>query len=197
MARVVRIDTRGWIGYFVELYGPLESSARGWISMHGAIATAGGAMSPLPRWADRHGPFQMPRPWNSQFRCAIPKRSTSNSWCRRPIWISSSTTQPFDPCRQDPSRLAKMITHIPQRAMPDCAICTLAMVMGGPYGYERVLTDSAKYPQQTNNGKFYPWWNRYLNDEGFLTRYRPFNDVYALPHYGGAVVGILPCRCYR
>jgi hypothetical protein len=31
MARVVRIDTREWIGYFVELYGPLEPGAQGWI----------------------------------------------------------------------------------------------------------------------------------------------------------------------
>jgi hypothetical protein len=30
MARVVRIDTREWIGYFVELYGPLEPGAQGW-----------------------------------------------------------------------------------------------------------------------------------------------------------------------
>jgi hypothetical protein len=29
MARVVRIDNREWIGYFVEFYGPLDPGAQG------------------------------------------------------------------------------------------------------------------------------------------------------------------------
>jgi hypothetical protein len=37
-----------------------------------------------------------------------------------------------------------MIIRIPQRTQDDCVICTLAMVMGPPYSYERVVAESAK-----------------------------------------------------
>jgi hypothetical protein len=38
-----------------------------------------------------------------------------------------------------------MIRRIPQRTKDDRAICTVAMVMGLPYSYDRVLEDSHKY----------------------------------------------------
>jgi hypothetical protein len=84
-----------------------------------------------------------------------------------------------------------MIKRIAQRTADDCAICTVAMVMGEPYSYARVLKDSAKYPPETNDGKFWDWWNRYLVDEGYKTVYRPFLDLYKLPDFGGGVLGIL------
>jgi len=36
-----------------------------------------------------------------------------------------------------------MITRIPQRTKNDRALCAVAMVMGHPYSYERVLQDPA------------------------------------------------------
>ena len=66
-----------------------------------------------------------------------------------------------------------MIERIPQRGMDDCAICVAAMVMGSPYSYERVLQDSNKYSKIDAEGKFIPWWETYLIDEGFsLQRWR-------------------------
>jgi hypothetical protein len=70
-----------------------------------------------------------------------------------------------------------MVKRIPQRTMEDCSICVLAMGMGGPYDYERVLRDSAKYQATAGNGKFLAWWERYLADEGFQGVYRPFADL--------------------
>jgi hypothetical protein len=51
--------------------------------------------------------------------------------------------------------------------MDDCVICVAAMVMGSPYNYERVLKDSSKYQKVDTNGKYIPWWETYLMDEGF------------------------------
>jgi hypothetical protein len=50
-----------------------------------------------------------------------------------------------------------MIVRIPQRSENDCAICTVAMVMGPPYSYERVLADSNRYPKVSSDGKFLSW----------------------------------------
>jgi hypothetical protein len=41
----------------------------------------------------------------------------------------------------------EMIVRISQRTQDDCAICTVAMAMGSPYSYERVLADNVKYPK--------------------------------------------------
>ena len=49
-------------------------------------------------------------------------------------------------------KLCPCITRIPQRTKDDCTICVVAMVMGPPYTYERVLEDSSKYPKSTPNG---------------------------------------------
>jgi hypothetical protein len=84
-----------------------------------------------------------------------------------------------------------MIVRIPQRSKTDCTICAVAMVMGHPYSYERVLSDSDKYQKTSKDGKFNAWWELYLRDEGFLAEYRPFMDLYNLPRFGGRVVGLL------
>lgn len=84
-----------------------------------------------------------------------------------------------------------MIERISQRSETDCAICAVAMVMGYPYNYERVLKDNDKYPKITEEGKFPAWWETYLTDEGFLIEYRPFMDLYGLPQYRGSVIGLL------
>lgn len=84
-----------------------------------------------------------------------------------------------------------MIVRIPQRSKDDCVICAVAMVMGPPYTYERVLVDSVKYPKITKDGKFLAWWELYLRDEGFECVYCRFNGLYALSDCAGAVVGLL------
>jgi hypothetical protein len=84
-----------------------------------------------------------------------------------------------------------MIQRISQRTKDDCAICTVAMVMGQPYTYERVSKDSANFPTSTVGGKFLAWWETYLVLEGFEKAYRPFNDLYRLPDTSGNVRGIL------
>jgi hypothetical protein len=84
-----------------------------------------------------------------------------------------------------------MIVRIAQRTQDDCAICAVAMVMGPPYSYERVLTDSAKYPKITSDGKFPAWWEMYFRDEGFESIYCRFDGMYALGQYGGTVAGML------
>lgn len=84
-----------------------------------------------------------------------------------------------------------MIVRIPQRTQDDCAICTVAMVMGPAYSYERVLADSAKYLKISSDGKFYAWWESYFRDEGFEAVYCYFEGLHALGQYGGAVSGML------
>jgi hypothetical protein len=84
-----------------------------------------------------------------------------------------------------------MIIRIPQRTQDDCAICTVAMVMGSPYTYERVLADSAKYPKITSDAKFPAWWETYFRDQDFENIYCYFNGLYALREQGGTVLGIL------
>jgi hypothetical protein len=84
-----------------------------------------------------------------------------------------------------------MLVRIPQRTQDDCTICTVAMVMGSPYSYERVLADSAKYPKTSSDGKFLAWWEPYFHDEGFEGMYCRFDGLHALGQYGGAVVGML------
>lgn len=65
---------------------------------------------------------------------------------------------------------------ISQRTKEDCVICVLAMVMGPPYSYERVLQDSKKYRQVDDQGRFVAWWTDYLRDEGFEVEHRPLSD---------------------
>jgi hypothetical protein len=84
-----------------------------------------------------------------------------------------------------------MIIRIPQRVKEDCVICAVAMVMGHPYNYERVLRDSDNYPAISAHGKFLAWWENYLRSEGFEITYRRFLDLYELPGFGGSVVGLL------
>jgi hypothetical protein len=84
-----------------------------------------------------------------------------------------------------------MIARLPQRTKDDCAICVVAMVMRFPYTYERVLQDSSKYPKFTPDGKFPAWWETYFRDEGFDAFYCHSDGLYALPDYGGNVLGML------
>jgi hypothetical protein len=84
-----------------------------------------------------------------------------------------------------------MIVRIPQRSQDDCAICTVAMVMGPPYSYERVLADSNRYPKVSSDGKFLSWWESYFYDEGYEGMYCRFDGIYALKDYGGTIVGML------
>lgn len=65
------------------------------------------------------------------------------------------------------------------------------MVMGHLNSYERVLSDSEKYPKITEDGMFCAWWETYLQDEDFLIEYRPFMELYNLPKFGGRTVGLL------
>jgi len=62
-----------------------------------------------------------------------------------------------------------MMEKTPQRTRDDCTICALAMVMGPPYTYERVLDDSRKYTKTDDKGRTLPWWKEYLEDEDFAS----------------------------
>ena len=84
-----------------------------------------------------------------------------------------------------------MIVRIPQRTQDDCVICTVAMVMGPPYSYDRVFADSGKYPKVSSDGEFLSWWENYLCDERFEGTYCRFDGLHSLKQYGGAVVGML------
>jgi len=70
-----------------------------------------------------------------------------------------------------------MMEKISQRTEDDCVICVVAMVMGPPYTYERVLQDSKKYPRTDNEGRTIAWWKDYLKDEGFEIEQRPLSDL--------------------
>lgn len=84
-----------------------------------------------------------------------------------------------------------MIVRIPQRSQDDCVICAVAMVMGSPYSYERVLADSIKYEKISSEGKFIAWWEPYIHDEGYQGMYCRFDGLHALWQYGGTVLGML------
>lgn len=90
-----------------------------------------------------------------------------------------------------------MIRRIPQRTIDDCVICTVAMVMGSPYHYERVLAESTAFPRLNADGKHFEWWRAYLTREGFDTCYRPWSDLYQLYRYGGQVVGIVNLQSHE
>ncbi len=70
-----------------------------------------------------------------------------------------------------------MMEKISQRTEDDCVICVLAMVMGPPYNYERVLQDSKKYRRTDDQGRTFAWWKDYLEDEGFEVKHRPLSDL--------------------
>jgi hypothetical protein len=81
-----------------------------------------------------------------------------------------------------------MIIRIPQRTPDDC---TIAMVMGPPYTYERVLADCERFSKVSSDGKFLAWWEHYLGEEGFEGVYCHFDGLHSLQDYGGIVLGIL------
>jgi hypothetical protein len=73
--------------------------------------------------------------------------------------------------------------------MDDCAICTVATVMGSPYSYERVEADSRKYSRITPHGTYPAWWETYLREEGFHAQYR-VGGLFLLAAFGGEIVGM-------
>jgi hypothetical protein len=83
---------------------------------------------------------------------------------------------------------------ISQRTGDDCVLCVLAMVMGQPYTYERVLQDSKNYPKTNAAGQNIAWWKGYLSDEGFEVEIRPlsdpesFSDLASLPEGSRAML---------
>lgn len=70
-----------------------------------------------------------------------------------------------------------VMQKISQRTADDCLICVLAMVMGPPYTYERLLQDSKKYRKTNDQGLFVAWFADYLHDEGFEVEHRPMSDL--------------------
>lgn len=83
---------------------------------------------------------------------------------------------------------------ISKRTKDDCVVCVLAMVMGQPYTYERVLQGSKKYPKTNAAGQTIAWWKDYLSDEGFEVAMRPlsdpksFSDLASLPEESRAML---------
>jgi len=87
-----------------------------------------------------------------------------------------------------------LMEKISQRTRADCVVCVLAMVMGRPYTYERVLQDSKKYPKTNAAGQTIAWWKDYLSDEGIEVEMRPlsdpksFSDLASLPEDSRAML---------
>lgn len=81
------------------------------------------------------------------------------------------------------------IKRIPQRTQSDCAVCSVAMVLG--YSYERVQGDRDRYSQFTDREA---WWGPYLADEGRSTKYVSLGAISSLPGAGGAARGLLVLR---
>lgn len=84
-----------------------------------------------------------------------------------------------------------MMARIPQWTQMDCVVCTVAMAMGRPYAYERMLSDSQRYEEVSPDGKFLAWWELYLRDEGFECLYCGFEGLFALRKHGSGLVEIL------
>jgi len=83
-----------------------------------------------------------------------------------------------------------MIERIPQRSEDDCVICVVAMVMGAPYSYEKMLIDSQPYKKTCTDGTSIAWWERYLVDKGFQIQRCLTSSLHLFPATRG-VVGIL------
>jgi hypothetical protein len=91
-------------------------------------------------------------------------------------------------------RSGPVLTRIPQREPEDCLICTVAMVLG--YSYERVLSDSQRYPQQLD-GKYDEWWVDYIQHQGRRVVFRPTSEAHDLVRFPKATVGILGITFYH
>jgi hypothetical protein len=102
-----------------------------------------------------------------------------------------------------------MMEPLSQRTPDDCAVCSVAMVMGAPSSYERVSLDATRFPKVDDRGYALAWWKDYLEQEGFEVAHelledpRRFSDlsvlpdgsrallVYQIPHMGiGHIVAI-------
>jgi len=70
-----------------------------------------------------------------------------------------------------------MMAPLSQRTPDDCAVCSVAMVMGTPYSYERVSLDATRFPKADERGYALAWWKDYLEQEGFEVVHQQFEDA--------------------
>lgn len=86
-----------------------------------------------------------------------------------------------------------VVRRVPQRGLTDCAICSVAAVLG--YSYERV--QEARRERYGHFDDQTAWWEHYLKDEGRSCRYLPMTALDTIPSNGGAVVGLLVMHQHR
>lgn len=79
-----------------------------------------------------------------------------------------------------------IIDRVPQRAIDDCAIGSVAAVLG--YPYEQVQKDRAERYSQFDGRT--AWCEQYLEDEGRACQYRSLMTLEAVLG-GGEIVGLL------
>lgn len=79
-----------------------------------------------------------------------------------------------------------IIDRLPQRAIDDCAICSVAAVLG--YPYEQVQKDRTERYSQFDGRT--AWWEQYLEDEGPACQYRSLMTLEAMLGRGGEIVGL-------
>ena len=86
------------------------------------------------------------------------------------------------------------VRRVPQRELTDCAICSVAAVLG--YSYERV--QEARRKRYGHFDDRTAWWEHYLADEGPSCRYLAMTALdIIIPINGGAVVGLLVMQQHR
>jgi hypothetical protein len=79
------------------------------------------------------------------------------------------------------------VRRIPQRTTNDCAVCSVATVLG--FSYERVLRDrQARY---SHFDDCTAWWEPYLEEENRRCQYLPTKNLDSISSSGGGVVGLL------
>ena len=79
------------------------------------------------------------------------------------------------------------VKRIPQRTIDDCAICSVAMVLG--FSYERVLRDRRQRYSHFDDRT--AWWEPYLEEENRRCRYLPTKNLDSISSSGGGLVGLL------
>jgi len=79
------------------------------------------------------------------------------------------------------------VVRIDQRTMDDCAICTVAMVLGDTY--EQVFADRwGRYAQVDNKTS---WWELYFDEEGRRVKYLPLAERKVVQVNDSNVLGVL------
>ncbi len=79
-----------------------------------------------------------------------------------------------------------ILRRVPQRQLDDCAICSIASVLG--YSYERVQADRRQRYGHVDDRT--AWWEWYLEDEGHSSEYLPTTQLDVISRKGGTVVGL-------